>query len=127
VTSAEGEDEDDERHATRSWFRIIGRNEYCPTACFDSLGCLLRLGGGRSSSQVPGDWFFLGVGVLILIAQLARWRLNLGIEWFWIACGAVFLAGGLWTLLNLPWPLAPMLLILLGVALFAKTVVGIVR
>lgn len=78
-------------------------------------------------ANVPWDWFFLGVGVLILIAQLARWRLNLGIEWFWIACGAVFLAGGIWTLLNLPWPLAPMLLILLGVALFAKTVVGIVR
>jgi hypothetical protein len=78
-------------------------------------------------AQVPWGWFLLGVGILVLIAQLARWQMDMKIEVFWVACGTVFLAGGLWNLLNLPWPLAPILLILLGVALLGKTVAGVGR
>jgi hypothetical protein len=78
-------------------------------------------------AEVPWGWFLLGVGVLILAAQLVLWQMSLKFEGFWIACGLVFVAGGVWTLLQLPWPLAPILLILLGVALLGKTIVGAKR
>lgn len=67
------------------------------------------------------------VGVLILGTQLVRFLMDLKIEGFWIACGSVFLAGGLWKLLNLPWPLSPILLIVLGVVLLGKAVGGFSR
>ncbi len=75
-------------------------------------------------AEMPWGWFLLGVGVIILLAQLARRRMDLKIEGFWVACGIVFLAGGLWNLLALPWPLAPILLILLGVVMLGKTAVS---
>jgi hypothetical protein len=78
-------------------------------------------------AAVPWAWFLLGVGVLILSAQIARWQMDIEIEAFWVACGAVFLAGGLWTLLQLPWPLAPILIIVLGVWLLGKAVLDIRR
>jgi hypothetical protein len=78
-------------------------------------------------AELPWGWFLLGVGVLILAVQLVRLQINMKIEGFWVACGAVFLAGGLWKLLALPWPLAPILLILLGVALIGKAIVGVKR
>jgi hypothetical protein len=74
-------------------------------------------------AEVPWGWFVLGIGVLVLTSQFGRWQMGLSIEAFWVACGAVFLAGGLWNLLNLPWPLAPILLILLGLGLVAKAIV----
>jgi len=78
-------------------------------------------------AEVPWGWFLLGVGVLILAAQFARWWMDIKVEGFWVACGVVFLTGGLWTLLDLPWPLAPILLILLGVTLLGKAVVDVRR
>ncbi len=73
-------------------------------------------------TEMPWGWFLLGVGALILLAQLARRQMDLKIDGFWVACGIVFLAGGLWSLLALPWPLAPVLLILLGVVMLGKTI-----
>ncbi len=58
-------------------------------------------------SNLPWGWFLLGVGILILTTQFARWLMDVNIEGVWVACGGVFLVGGLWTLLELPWPLAP--------------------
>ena len=72
---------------------------------------------------IPWGWFLVGIAVLILAVQLVRWQSGMTIEGFWVACGAVCLAGGLWNVLELPWPLAPVLLILLGVALLGKVVV----
>ncbi len=68
------------------------------------------------------EWFLLGVGIVILAAQFARWQIGARIEGFWVACGAIFLAGGMWTVLQLPWSLGPILLILLGVVLLGKTI-----
>jgi hypothetical protein len=73
-------------------------------------------------ANVPWGWFLVGVGIITLTAQIARWVLNMNIEIFWAASGGVLLAGGLWTLLNLPWPLVPVLLILLGAGLLGKTI-----
>jgi hypothetical protein len=78
-------------------------------------------------ANFPWGWFLLGVGILILAAQCARWLIGLRIEGFWISCATVFIAGGLWTLLNLPWQLAPILIILLGVVLLGRAVIGFSR
>ncbi len=72
-------------------------------------------------ANLPWAWFFIGVGILILLSQFARWQMNVEIEAFWLACAAVLLVAGVWTLLELPWPLAPILIILLGVGLLGKT------
>ena len=78
-------------------------------------------------AEVRWGWFLLGVGILILAAQFARRQMKMNIEGFWVLCGTVFLAGGLWKLLDLPWPLAPILLILFGVGLLGKAIVGAKR
>ena len=75
-------------------------------------------------AAVPWGWFLVGVGALIGAAQFARLQIGLAIDGFWIACGAVILAAGLWDVLRLPWPLAPVLLIGLGIVLLAKTLMG---
>ena len=75
---------------------------------------------------MPWGWFLVGLGIIILAAQLARSQMNIKVEGFSVASGAVFLIGGLSTVLNLAsWPLAPIVLILLGVVLLGKAVISI--
>ena len=69
-------------------------------------------------------WFLVGLGIIVLGAQAAQSREGAPIDGFWIVSGAVFLAGGLWQLLGLTWPLAPLLLILLGAAMLWKALLG---
>ncbi len=73
-------------------------------------------------ADIQWGWFLLGTGVLILAVQFARWRIGVEVENFWIACGAIFLAGGVWRLLDLPWPLVPVLLILLGLISLVRAI-----
>jgi len=77
---------------------------------------------------ISWGWFLVGLGILILAAQLARSLMNIKIEGFRVAWGTVFLVGGLWTVLNLAsWPLAPIVLILLGMVLLGKAIIRIRR
>jgi len=77
---------------------------------------------------ISWGWFLVGLGILILATQLARSQMNVKVAGFLVAFGAVFLIGGLWTVLNLAsWPLAPIVLILLGVVLLGKAVISIRR
>jgi hypothetical protein len=73
-------------------------------------------------AHLPWAWFLVGVGVFILGAQICRWQMSLKVDGFGVACGVIFLAGGVWELLALQWPLAPILLILLGGYLLRKAV-----
>ena len=73
-------------------------------------------------TEVSWGWFFVGVGVITLAAQLVRRQMGMRIEGFWIICGAMLLAGGAWDLLAIRWAFAPVLLIVLGLALFWKAV-----
>ena len=73
-------------------------------------------------ADLPWGSFLLGVGALILLAEFARWQIGAGVEGFWLVCGALFLAGGLWKVLSLPWPLTPILIILLGIVLLGQAV-----
>jgi hypothetical protein len=72
--------------------------------------------------QVPWGWFLTGVGVVVAGAQIVRWQSGLKVEPFWVACAAVLIAGGVWDLLALPLPLAPVLLIALGVVLLGRLI-----
>jgi len=67
-------------------------------------------------ADVGWGWGLLGIGVIILGEAAVRGGLNLKIEGFWIVCGALFFLGGLWQLFHVPWPLPPVLLILVGLA-----------
>ncbi|UCH72628.1 MAG: hypothetical protein JSU82_09530 [Rhodospirillales bacterium] len=60
---------------------------------------------------------WLGIAAVILGEAALRWRLGLKVGGFWVAIGAVFLLGGLWELLAVPWPLVPVLIILCGMAI----------
>ena len=77
---------------------------------------------------ISWGWFLVGLGILILAAQLARSQMNIKIEGFWVAWCALFLVGGLWTVLNITsWPLAPIVLIVLGMVLLGKAIISIKR
>ena len=77
---------------------------------------------------ISWGWFLVGLGILILAAQLAHSQMNIKIEGSWVAWGALFLVGGLWTVLNITsWPLAPIVLVLLGMVLLGKAVISIKR
>lgn len=74
--------------------------------------------------ELPWGWFFLGVAALILAIQFARWQMHESIDGFWVGCGVVLLIGAPWHLLGLSWPLLPALLILLGLVLLGKVIIG---
>jgi hypothetical protein len=59
----------------------------------------------------------VGVGLIALLAQAARLALALPVEGFWIAVGVGFVIGGLWNVYGLEVPLAPVLLVAVGVFL----------
>lgn len=73
---------------------------------------------------VSWGWSLIGIGLIILGAELVRSTRRLPTSGFWIACGIVLLVGGLWVLFNLSWPLVPVLLILFGLVVLGKALAG---
>ena len=59
----------------------------------------------------------LGVGIIILVMQVARLSYKLKLEWGWVVVGLLCVIGGLWELLALELALVPILLIVAGVVL----------
>lgn len=59
----------------------------------------------------------LGVAAITLAMQLVRKLQAMKVEVFWVAVGAAFAVGGLWELLNIQIPLAPLVLIVIGIVL----------
>lgn len=66
----------------------------------------------------------LGMGIITLATQLARRFARLPLEGFWIGTGALFLAGGIWDVLDISLPLAPLLLVAAGLLLITGVVTG---
>lgn len=62
-------------------------------------------------------WFLAGLAIIVLGSQVALKRAGEKVDGLWLVCGTVFLAAGTWEILDLEWPLAPILVILLGVGL----------
>jgi hypothetical protein len=66
----------------------------------------------------------LGVGIIILGAQVTRKYFGLKLEGFWVASGFLVVLGGVWKLFNVPLDLMPILCIVAGVALLVSVLVG---
>jgi len=79
-------------------------------AFFAWMGIVLLTGLGTGT-------VLLGIGLITLGIQGARRYFNLDLEKFWIVCGAIFLAGGLWDLTEWDLPLVPIVLFLVGIVL----------
>lgn len=73
-------------------------------------------------APLPWGAWLLGVGVILLGAQLARRLIGLRAEVFWIVAGAVFLLGGISEVapLGVDIRLIPLLLIIAGVFLMIR-------
>jgi hypothetical protein len=72
--------------------------------------------------NIGWSWSLLGIGLIFLGHQLAVWLSGAKPDGFWIACGIALILGALWEFFGLQWPLAPVLLILLG----AGSLLGVV-
>ena len=62
----------------------------------------------------------IGVAAIILGIQAIRWLLGFNLEFFWIVVGIGFAIGGLWEYLEVQTPLAPIILIIAGIALLVS-------
>jgi len=62
----------------------------------------------------------LGVAAIILGMQAIRRLLGINVEFFWIVVGIGFGIGGLWEYLDVQTPLAPIVLIIAGIALLVS-------
>ncbi len=82
-------------------------------AFFAWLGLVLLM-------KVGSGIVLLGIGVITLGMQGVRKYYNLDLERFWLVCGAIFLAGGIWELAQLDLPFVPIVLVLLGAVLIGS-------
>ena len=82
-------------------------------AFFAWLGIVLLM-------KVGSGIVLLGIGVITLGMQGVRKYFRLDLERFWLVCGAIFLAGGIWELAELDLPLVPIALVLVGAVLIGS-------
>ena len=66
-------------------------------------------------ANIGWGWFLVGIGVIVLAAQAALRLFGEKPSGSWLICGVVLLAAGLWEIGGVRWPLAALLMILLGV------------
>ncbi len=73
-------------------------------------------------AHVPWGVWLLGVGVIILGAQLARRILGVRLDGFWIVAGAIFVLGGISEIapFGISVAIIPVLCIIAGLGLLAK-------
>jgi hypothetical protein len=63
----------------------------------------------------------LGIGIITLAGQAARWSFSLKLEGIWLLVGTGFLLGGIWHLAEVELSPFPVLLIVAGSALLLST------
>ncbi len=92
----------------------------------DALGWALALIwiGVAMLANLGWAWLAIGLGAIVLGVQAALRLTHRKASGFWIVCGLVLLAGGLWQLFNLTLPLTPLLLIMLGVGVLLNALRG---
>ncbi|UCG78601.1 MAG: hypothetical protein JSV21_01835 [Nitrospirota bacterium] len=74
--------------------------------------------------NVPLGVKLIGVGVVALGVQVARKAYNLILEGFWIGIGVIFLAAGIWELMDISLPLLPLILLAVGVIFILRVYFG---
>jgi hypothetical protein len=65
--------------------------------------------------EFPWGVTLVGIGIITLGEQLARFASHLKLQGFWVVVGVGFLLGGIWQAMDAELPLVPILLILAGV------------
>lgn|SRR5574338_155109 len=68
-------------------------------------------------ANLPWGVALLGIAIMTLGAQVARRRLGLAVEPFWLFVGVLFALCGVWELLRVQFSLVPVVLIVAGIAL----------
>jgi hypothetical protein len=68
-------------------------------------------------ADVGWGWLLIGLGLITLAGQGALRLAHAPSSGFWVAGGALLLGSGIWQLLELRWPLAPVLFILVGLGI----------
>ena len=76
------------------------------------------------SERVSMGVALLGVGIIMLAGQVARKWFRLKLEWVWLVVGLLLVLSGGSELINWQPQLAPIVLILGGVALFVLAIKG---
>ena len=66
----------------------------------------------------------LGIGLITLAAQVARRCFKLKLEGFWVVVGVLFVLGGIGAQAQVELPLAPIVLLVAGVALLVSAFTG---
>jgi hypothetical protein len=94
------------------------------TSRFDAVGWALFLiwVGIALLADVGLGIGLLGVAAITLGVQAARKSAGLPVEGFWVLVGIGFAVAGLWEWLDIELPLAPIVLIVIGVALLVTRV-----
>ncbi|MGB8817098.1 MAG: hypothetical protein WCC66_04165 [Rhizobiaceae bacterium] len=75
-------------------------------------------------AKIGWTWSLFGIGVILLAQQAALNRQGAKVDGFRVFCGAAFLLGAVWEMIGMSWPLAPVLLILIGIGALWKAVFG---
>ena len=74
--------------------------------------------------NVGWGWGLLGIAAIILGGTVIRLLKGLPVEGFWVAVGLVLLACAVWEFFAITWPMLPVLIIGLGVALLLRALRG---
>jgi hypothetical protein len=90
-------------------------------------GLLLIWCGLALFADVGWGVALVGVGVIILGAQALRASVGITAEWFSVAIGVLFLAGGAWELLGIKIGLVPVVCVAAGLLLVASAIRDFVR
>ena len=67
--------------------------------------------------EVSLGWGIIGTGILLLGLQAVRGLLHAKVDVFWIVVAIAFVIGGFWELWEVAIPLAPIILIAVGIGL----------
>jgi hypothetical protein len=84
-------------------------------------GALLIVIGLSIWLDIGWGWSAVLVGIILLTEQAARWRLDLKFQRFWVIAGLIALGTGVSVSIGLQEALVPLLLVLAGGVLIAKT------
>lgn len=100
-------DDNSGQGATESWLDAV------------SWAALLIWFGSSWLAGLSFGYILVGAGIVMLLAETARYWSGIGVEGFWVLIGCGFFAAGYWDLWNVGIPLAPIVLIAAGIGLLA--------
>jgi ABC-type proline/glycine betaine transport system permease subunit len=72
-------------------------------------------------------WGLLGVGLLTVGIQLLRYWFGVSVEKFWVVVGVALLVAAIWELWSIAIPLAPLVLIAVGIGLLVSYFASVLR